>query len=97
MAENYSARYVRMALKDIPDFEKACEAMGLNVKTASDADRIVRDLALIGQFGTLRLYKLYPHIVDEATFRMIADVGLKFYWMTLDYWESRRAQAKAGS
>lgn len=101
MACKYCAEYMRRAAK-IENFEAACAALRLDPKKESEWPVIVKSLGMIGQFGTIRLARRFPFVTDEDTFRMVAKVGLHFYWMMLDVWDElsvdyyrERAEIKA--
>ena len=49
----------------------------------------------IGQFGTIRLARRFPFVTNEEEFLMVAEVGLHFYWMTLDFWQEVRQKQGA--
>ena len=96
MASKYAAQYVERAKKDIPHFEEACRVLQFDPNKPAEYERIVKALVNIGQFGTIRLARRFPFVTDEAQFLMVAEVGLLFYWMTLDFWqEMRKAQGVA--
>ena len=89
MACKYCADYIARGLKDVENFEKACEALRLDPHKQSDWEAIVRAMVMIGQFGTIRLARRFPFVTDEKTFLMVARTALNFYWMTLDFWEDK--------
>lgn len=91
MACKYCAQYVARALKEVPNFEKACRALQLNPANPADAENILKSMGQIGQFGTIRLARKFPFVTDEAEFQMVARTALEFYWMLLDFWEEQRA------
>ena len=80
MACKYCADYIARGLKDVENFEKACEALRLDPHKQSDWEAIVR---------TIRLARRFPFVTDEKTFLMVARTALNFYWMTLDFWEDK--------
>ena len=90
MACKYCSQYIARAFKEVERFEDACRALRLDPKKTSDYEAIVRGLTGIGQFGTIRLARRYPFVTNEEDFRMVAEVGLHFYWMTLDFWDEIR-------
>ena len=92
MACKYCSDYIARALREVEHFEDACRVLRLDPNNPRDHEDIVRGFAGIGQFGTIRLARRYPFVTNEEEFRMAADVGLHFYWMTLDYWEEIRAR-----
>ena len=89
MACKYCADYIARGLKDVENFEKACEALRLDPHKQSDWEAIVRAMVMIGQFGTIRLARRFPFVTAEKTFLMVARTALNFYWMTLDFWEDK--------
>ena len=95
MACKYCAQYIARAEREVEHFEDACRALRLDPKNSRDHEAIVRGLTNIGQFGTIRLARRYPFVTNEEEFRMVADVGLHFYWMTLDFWDEIRAKEAA--
>lgn len=97
MACKYCAQYIARAEREVEHFEDACRALRLDPKNSRDHEAIVRGLTNIGQFGTIRLARRYPFVTNEEEFRMVADVGLHFYWMTLDFWDEIRAREAAGA
>ena len=90
MACKYCSQYIARAFKEVERFEDACCALRLDPKKTSDYEAIVRGLTGIGQFGTIRLARRYPFVTNEEDFRMVAEVGLHLYWMTLDFWDEIR-------
>ena len=68
MACKYCADYIARGLKDVENFEKACEALRLDPHKQSDWEAIVRAMVMIGQFGTIRLARRFPFVTDEKTF-----------------------------
>ena len=94
MTCKYCEQYIERARTSVPNFEKACVALKLDPSRASDYEEIVKALTGIGQFGTIRLARRFPFVTDEEVYRMVADTGLRFYWMTLDFWDEIRAQER---
>lgn len=90
MTCKYCAQYIALALKKVPGFTQACAIIGLDPCNPADFERIYDSLAGIGQFGTIRLARAFPHITDEEQFRTVAKAGLHFYWMVLDFWADQR-------
>ncbi len=90
MVCRYCPLYIERAYKEVENFENACKVLKLDPKKKSDWEEIVKGLVAIGQFGTIRLARRYPFVTNEEDFLMVADVGLHFYWMTLDFWEEER-------
>lgn len=95
MASKYAAQYIERAKRDVKNFEQACRVLRFDPEKESDFDAIVTALAGIGQFGTIRLARRFPFVTDEEHFLMVADVGLHFYWMTLDFWQEIRQKEGA--
>lgn len=90
MASKYAAQYIERAKKEIENFDQACRILQFDPDRQAEYDTIVRALFNIGQFGTIRLARRFPFVTDEAEFLLVADVGLRFYWMTLDFWQNER-------
>ncbi len=90
MASKYAAQYMERAKKEIKNFEAACRILNFDPGKESDYEPIVKAMVGIGQFGTIRLARRFPFVTDEEQFLMVADVGLHFYWMTLDFWQEMR-------
>ncbi len=80
----YCARFVRKGVEKIANFEAVCAILNLDPKKSRDQNEIVHALTSIGQFGTIRLARKYPHVTDEAQFQMVARTALEFYWLVLD-------------
>ena len=95
MASKYAAQYIERAKRHVKNFKKACRVLRFDPEKESDFDAIVTALAGIGQFGTIRLARRFPFVTDEEQFLMVADVGLHFYWMTLDFWQEIRQKEGA--
>lgn len=90
MASKYASQYIARAKKEIKNFEAACRVLQFEPDRESEHEAIVKAFAGIGQFGTIRLARRFPFVTDEAQFLMVAEVGLHFYWMTLDFWQEKR-------
>ena len=94
MACQYCAQYIARAFAEVAHFEDACRVLRLDPRASRDYEAIVRGLTGIGQFGTIRLARRFPFVTNEEEFRMVADVGLHFYWMTLDFWDEIREKER---
>lgn len=97
MTENYAAEYVKRAFKEVPDFERACRILKLDANDPSQYAAIVKALCAIGQFGTIRLARKFPFVTNEEDFRLTALVGLRFYWVVLDFWDEKRKKESSKS
>lgn len=95
MASTYGAQYIARAKKEVENFELACRVLGFDPDKEADYDNIVKALKGIGEFGTIRLARRFPFVTNEEHFLMVADVGLHFYWMTLDFWQEKRQKEGA--
>ena len=97
MSENYAALYVKRAFREVPDFERACKILKLDANDPAQYPAIVKALCAIGQFGTIRLARKFPFVTNEEEFRLTALVGLRFYWVVLDFWDEEREKEKETS
>lgn len=96
MTCKYCAQYIALAFKEVPGFREACAIIGMDPSNPADFEKIFDALAGIGQFGTIRLARAFPHVTDEEQFRTVAKAGLHFYWMVLDFWaDQRKKEAEA--
>ena len=84
MASKYAAQYIERAKREVKNFEVACRVLRFDPEKESDFDAIVTSMVGIGQFVT-----------NEEEFLMVAEVGLHFYWMTLDFWQEIRQKQGA--
>lgn len=95
----YCRDYIERARREVEHFDEACQCLRLDPDNPRDAVAIVRGLRGIGAHGAIRLARQFPFVTDEAQFAMCTQVGLHFYWMTLDFWQEMRdkqaAQQKA--
>ena len=95
MASKYAAQYIERAKREVKNFEVACRVLRCDPEKESDFDAIVTSMGGIGQFGTIRLARRFPFVTNEEEFLMVAEVGLHFYWMTLDFWQEIRQKLGA--
>lgn len=95
MASKYAAQYIERAKREVKNFEVACRVLRFDPEKESDFDTIVTSMVGIGQFGTIRLARRFPFVTNEEEFLMVAEVGLHFYWMTLDFWQEIRQKQGA--
>ena len=94
MASKYAAQYIERAKREVKNFEVACRVY-MEIEKESGFDAIVTSMVGIGQFGTIRLARRFPFVTNEEEFLMVAEVGLHFYWMTLDFWQEIRQKQGA--
>ena len=90
MASKYAAQYIERAKREVKNFEVACRVLQFDPEKES-----VTSMVGIGQFGTIRLARRFPFVTNEEEFLMVAEVGLHFYWMTLDFWQEIRQKQGA--
>lgn len=95
MASKYAAQYIERAKREVKNFEVACRVLRFDPEKESDFDAVVTSMVGIGQFGTIRLARRFPFVTNEEEFLMVAEVGLHFYWMTLDFWQEIRQKQGA--
>ncbi len=91
MPSKYAAQYIERAKKEVENFDWACRVLRFDPDNPAQQDALVKALKGIGAHGTIRLARRFPFVTNETEFLMVADVGLHFYWLTLDFWQEKRA------